>query len=192
MAAFSFAVFAFSFAGPGRADEQIVRNGDKCSRFLPNIGRMVDVPCPSGSVPDTPKNDPNPPPENTGPVTSGIIELPEKGSALRGELMNAARPSFEYATGGPVIFVVNRIAVSGDWAFGNVKPVRPNGVDIDWRRTRFAQDLQSGSFQTEISFFLLKRVDGKWTVAEYVVGPSDVTWDGWRQQYNLPASLFGP
>ena len=106
--------------------------------------------------------------------------------------MNAARPAFEYATGGQVVFVVKRIAVWGDWAFGDVRPVRPNGVEIDWKQTRFAPDLAAGIFQTETSFFLLKRVDGKWTMADYAIGPSDVTWDGWRQQYNLPPALFGP
>ncbi len=188
------AVFLICAAPVFAADGDIVRNGNKCGKFLPNIGRMVDVPCPEDLAPGTPEPPASPPAaaDSAAAPLPDVVQLPEKESPLRKELMNAARPAFEYATAGKVIFVVNRIAVWGDWAFGNVRPVRPDGVEINWLQTRFAPALKAGAFQTETSFFLLKRVDGVWTMAEYVVGPTDVTWDGWRQQYNLPPALFGP
>jgi len=37
---------------------------------------------------------------------------------------------------------------------------------------------------------LLQRKGGRWQVAELAVGPTDVAWDWWRQQLNLPRALF--
>jgi hypothetical protein len=40
---------------------------------------------------------------------------------------------------------------------------------------------------------LLRRQGGSWTVAEYVVGPTDVAWIEWAKKYKLPNDLFkGP
>lgn len=143
---------------------------------------------PPAAEPETPP--PAPPAPPLGPTTTAEIVLPEKGTRLRAELMNAARPSFEREIGGPIVFSTKRLAVYGDWAFGDVHPLRANGAEIDWSRTKFAEAQKGGMFEADTSFFLLKRVDGKWTLAEMVIGPTDVTWDSWRQQYNLPSTLF--
>lgn len=118
-------------------------------------------------------------------------ELPGKGSPLRTQLLDAARPAFVAETGGPVEFVVRRLAVLGNWAFGDVSLRRPGGQPIDWTRTKFAQDLQQDMFNPGYAFFLLKRGGGSWQVAEISVGPTDVVWDWWRQKYNIPGTLFG-
>lgn len=120
------------------------------------------------------------------------VHQPESGSPLRAELLDAARPAFVAETGGPIEFVVRRLAVSGQWAFGDVALQRPGGTPIDWTRTKFADALKQDMFNTENSFFLLRNANGRWSVAEIVVGPTDVAWDWWRQQYGIPAALFGP
>jgi hypothetical protein len=118
-------------------------------------------------------------------------ELPAKGSPLRTQLLDAARPAFVAETGGPVEFVVRRLAVLGDWAFGDVSLRRPGGQPIDWTRTKFAQDLRQDMFNPGYAFFLLRNTGGRWSVAEISVGPTDVVWDWWRQKYNIPGALFG-
>jgi hypothetical protein len=118
-------------------------------------------------------------------------ELPAKGSPLRTELLDAARPAFAAETGGPVKFRVRRLAVLGDWAFGDVSLQRPGGQPIDWMATKFAQDLRQDMFNPDYAFFLLRRTGGGWSVAEMSIGPTDVVWDWWRQQYNIPGALFG-
>ena len=120
------------------------------------------------------------------------IVQPPTGSPLRAELLDAIRPTFIAETNGPVEFVVRRLAVFGDWAFGDVKARRPGGQPIDWAQTKFAAAWRDGMFQGETSFFLLKRSGSGWSVAEIVIGPTDVAWDWWRQQYRLPAALFAP
>ena len=89
---------------------------------------------------------------------------------MRGELLDAARPAFAAETGGPVEFSVRRLAVLGDWAFGDVSLQRPGGY----------------------AFFLLRKTSGGWSVAEISVGPTDVAWDWWRQKYKIPETLFRP
>jgi Caspase domain len=126
------------------------------------------------------------------PAPALAQELPGKGSPLRGKLLDAARPAFAAETGGPVEFSVRRLAVFGDWAFGDVSLQRPGGQPIDWMATKFAQDLRQDMFNPGYAYFLLKKTGGGWSVAEISVGPTDVAWDSWRQKYKIPEALFRP
>jgi hypothetical protein len=102
-------------------------------------------------------------------------------------LLDAARPAFVAETGGPIEFVVRRLAVWGDWAFGDISLRRPGGQPIDWTRTKFAEDLRQDMFSPGYA----RRTNGAWSIAEISVGPTDVVWDWWRQKYNIPGALFG-
>lgn len=119
------------------------------------------------------------------------IASPPKGSPLRAGLLDTVRPAFEREIGAPVEFVVHTLNVMDGWAFGSVRPQRPGGIAIDWRKTKFAEDVAQGMFETDISFFLLRNDGNGWQLAEIAIGPTDVAWDWWRQQHNLPYELFG-
>lgn len=120
-----------------------------------------------------------------------FIISPERGSPLRAAVLDAARPVFEQEIGGSIEFVVNTLNVTGEWAYGDVQMQRPGGAPIDWSKTKFAEDFAQGMLETAHNMFLLQQVGGKWGVVDYVIGPTDVAWDWWRQQRNLPAELFG-
>ena len=124
------------------------------------------------------------------PVLAQEVQLAGKGSQLRAELLDAARPVFVAETGGPIEFVVKRLAVLGAWAFGDVELRRPGGQPIDWTQTKFVSALKDDMFTPGTAFFLLRNTNGAWSVAEFVVGPTDVTWDWWRQRYGIPQALF--
>ena len=127
----------------------------------------------------------------TMPAASQQITKPERGSALRAEILDAARPVFERETGGPVEFVITTLNVFDNWAYGNVRLQRPGGGQIDWRRTKYAEDDAQGMFDPAGHLFLLRKSDaGEWMLVEYALGPTDVAWDWWRQQLNLPEALF--
>jgi hypothetical protein len=128
----------------------------------------------------------------TAPGHAQQIEQPPPGSALRAQLLDAARPVFVAETNGPVEFVVRWLAVFGDSAFADLRPWRPGGRPIDWGRTKFAAAVRDDMFGGDTSFVLLRRKQGVWSVAEIAIGPTDVAWDWWRQQYRLPEALFGP
>lgn len=120
------------------------------------------------------------------------IVHPAPGTPLRAELLDAVRPVFEGETWGPIEFVVRNLAVSGSWAFGDVRLQRPGGKPIDWSRTRYAQAMRQGMFDPAGSFFLLYRLGSSWAIVKFATGPTDVAWDGWRTEYGLPMELFGP
>jgi len=119
------------------------------------------------------------------------IVSPERGSPLRKTLLDAARPVFEQELGTPVEFVITTLNVMGPWAYGDVKLQRPGGQPIDWSRTKLAEDYAQGMLETEHNLFLLEQGPNGWTLVEHAIGPTDVAWDWWRQQRNLPAELFG-
>lgn len=119
------------------------------------------------------------------------MHTPAKGSPLRARLLDTARPAFEQQVGAPVEFVVKTLNVMAGWAYGDVLLQRPGGVPIDWRRTRFAEDFAQGMLETGSNMFLLRDSGNGWTLVDYAVGPTDVAWDWWRQQNDLPYELFG-
>lgn len=125
------------------------------------------------------------------PLAAQEVARVERGTPLRGEILDAARPVFERETGGPVEFVVRTLNVYDVWAFGALSPQRPGGGAIDWASTKFGEDLAAGMFEPGVSFVLLRKADsGEWLLVEYAIGPTDVAWDWWRQQLNLPEALF--
>lgn len=124
------------------------------------------------------------------PVSAGDVVQPPKGSPLRTSILDAVRPTFAGQVGGPVEFVVTTLNVWGQWAYGDVKLQRPGGGAIDWSRTKFAEDYAQGMFDPAHNLFLLKQAGEGWGLVEYAIGPTDVAWDYWRQQYNIPIEVF--
>ncbi len=115
----------------------------------------------------------------------------ERGHSLRSVLLDAARPTFVAETDGDVEFVVRRLTVWGPWAFGQVKPQRPGGSPIDWARTAYADIHAQGDLDGDgESYFLLIRHSGEWVVHEFAIGPTDVVWAGWAEEYYLPSQMF--
>ena len=127
-----------------------------------------------------------------GSAKAGELEVYrfERGTPERARLLDAARPIFEREIGGPIEFVVTTLNAFDGWAFGNVRVQRPGGQPIDWRRTKFAEAYAEGMFDAGGHVFLLRNDGGRWTEVEYAIGPTDVAWDWWRQQHNLPEALF--
>lgn len=123
-------------------------------------------------------------------VRAQAVTHPAPGTELRKELLDAVRPVFEGETWGPVEFVVRQLNVWDDWAFGDVQLQRPGGKPIDWSRTKYAEDVRHGMFEPAGSFFLLRRMGSQWAIVRFVAGPTDVAWDGWRQDLQLPSELF--
>jgi hypothetical protein len=78
----------------------------------------------------------------------------------------------------------------GDWAFADVAPRTPAGKPIDFRKTRHAERLRLGMLDDDTVFALLRRNGRRWKVVTFAVGPTDVAWDGWDEDFGAPKSLF--
>jgi hypothetical protein len=113
------------------------------------------------------------------------------GDPLRRRLLDALRPAIQRDLGGqPVQFMVDRLRVEGDWAFFAGAVQQPNGRPIDFGRTRYASALENGVFDGPGMFGLLRRSGQGWQVVTFVIGPTDVAWLAWSDEYGAPMSVF--
>ena len=107
-------------------------------------------------------------------------------------LLDALRPTIERDLGQRVKFVVHRLRAQGRWAFAHVVPQTPARGAIDFRRTRHAERVKAGIFDGPDVYALLEQRDGRWTVRDFVVGPTDVAYLAWPDEFGAPAGLFEP
>lgn len=115
-------------------------------------------------------------PANARPVTA---EGP-----LRKELLDTLRTSVINELGAPIVFVVEKAAVEGDWAFLLATPKRSPDKEIDWEKTTCSGDV------SHLVGALLKREDGVWGVKAMALCPTDVAWEPWPKDYGAPAAIF--
>ena len=114
---------------------------------------------------------------------------PPRGSPLRAELMDTMRPIAMAEIGGPIEFEVNDLRVMQNWAYAAVRPQRPGGGQIDWRRTKFRDAFESDTM-SDLMLALLYHDGRGWRVVEQAIGPTDVVWEEWRVTHRLPRQLF--
>lgn len=109
-------------------------------------------------------------------------------SELR-KILNALRAPVEKELKPPVLFKVDHIRTHDGWAFMTGVPQRPGGKAVDYRRTRYAQQVKDGAFDDWICALLRKR-NGRWAVVRYAIGATDVVWDGWDREHKAPRAIF--
>ena len=122
-------------------------------------------------------------------VQAGPRSVPV-GNPLRRTLLDTLRPSIEDELNQPVQFMVDQLKIQGDWAFYAGSVQRPDGRPIDFARAGFAEQIAEGMFDGPATYGLLHRVGGRWTVTVFVIGPTDVAYVGWPDEYGAPMSLF--
>lgn len=109
------------------------------------------------------------------PVAGAWTE-PPRGSALRADLMDAARPLAERVLGAPVEFVVHDLRVEGDVAFAALTAQRPGGAPIDllatpgYRRGEIDPEFMDGSTLQ----VLYQRSGRQWVAVDHAIGATDV------------------
>ncbi|KAB2938000.1 MAG: hypothetical protein K8F92_15560 [Hyphomicrobium sp.] len=141
-----------------------------------------------------------PPPQESPPVPEEqvhkesvrkeIVEI-EKGSRERKAILDVVRASVERRLGIKVIFVVERLAVYGDWAYANLHPRTEAGKRIDYRRTHYAKDYIP-DLDSDAVDVLLRRGGTSWSIVQEAFLPTDVVWEEWVKTYNVPRELFLP
>ncbi len=117
------------------------------------------------------------------------IYTPKQGTAERKALMDALRVPVEKELNKKVVFKVDHLKVQGDWAFMRGVPQQPNGARMDYRGTAYQQAIKAGFFDDWICALWRNR-NGKWQVVRYVIGATDVVYDGWDKEYGAPAAIF--
>ncbi len=117
------------------------------------------------------------------------VAIPQPGTPLRAAILDALRPVVAKEIGGDIEFVVSTIRVLNGWAYVSAKPQRPGGAPIDWRATKFRRAWEQ-DMMSDLVLGLLQLQGGTWSVIEYEIGPTDVSWVEWIKQHSLPRILF--
>ena len=82
---------------------------------------------------------------------SQSVHTPEKGSAERKAILGALRLPVERELKQPVVFAVEHFNVLGNWAFLAGSPQTVDGKSPDYRRTKYADAVDSGAFDNNFS-----------------------------------------
>jgi hypothetical protein len=108
----------------------------------------------------------------------------------RKPLLDALRPEIESDLGQKLVFEVAHLRERNGSAFAVVHPRTPAGNPVDFTKTRHAQRQADGVLDGDRVFALLQYRDDRWQVQEFVVGPTDVAWADWAQDYGATDDLF--
>ena len=122
-------------------------------------------------------------------ATAQSAHTPEKGSPERKAILDALRIPVERDLKQRVEFVVENFKVQGNWAFIGGSPQNNNGAQPDYSTTKYAALVESGAFDNNF-FALLKKTAGKWKVATYAIGCTDVCFTDWWSRYKAPKAIF--
>jgi hypothetical protein len=114
---------------------------------------------------------------------------PEKGSSERKEIMDALRAPVEKSMKQQVIFKIDHLKLMNGWAFLLGAPRRPDGGALDLRGTPYWAAYENGAFGDDV-MGLLHKEKGKWRVVVFVIGATDVAYEGWDRKYRVPRAIF--
>lgn len=111
-------------------------------------------------------------------ATSAVAwETPQRGTALRGDLMDAIRPHAEWVFGAPLVFRVDDLRVDGAVAFAMLEPQRPDGRPMtaaDVIPEHGADDIfELGGPSMQV---LYQKAGNTWVATHWAVGATDVWW----------------
>src|SRR5215211_9530186 len=124
-----------------------------------------------------------------GVTSAQEAHTPAPGSAERKAIADALRAPVEKELRQKVVFKIDHLKASGDWAFLRGVPQRPGGGRVDYGNTPYRQRIEDGVFDDWICALLRKRA-GKWQVVKYVIGATDVVYEGWDGEYDAPPAIF--
>ena len=114
---------------------------------------------------------------------------PGKGSPERKAILDALRIPVERDLKQKVVFVAENFKVQGNWAYVDGVPQGVKGAALDYSRTRYADQVESGAFDNNF-FALLKKTGGKWKITKYAIGCTDVCYLDWWRIHKAPKSIF--
>lgn len=110
----------------------------------------------------------------------GAWETPERGTDLRGDLMDALRPRAEWAFGAPLVFRVDELRVAetpdGTVAFAMVEPIRPDGRAMTRADLRHPEEDDPFDFGGPQVTALLELSGRTWVATHWVLGATEAWW----------------
>ena len=118
-----------------------------------------------------------------------VASSPQSGSAERKAILRALRVPVQKELKRQPLFKVDHLKVQEQWAFLRGVLQQLGGKPMNYKGTPYQEAIRLGVFDDWICALLHKQ-HGKWQVVTYVIGATDVAYDGWDKQYQAPASIF--
>ena len=118
-----------------------------------------------------------------------VASSPQSGSAERKAILRALRVPVQKELKRQPLFKVDHLKVQEQWAFLRGVLQQLGGKPMNYKGTPYQEAIRLGVFDDWICALLHKQ-QGKWQVVTYVIGATDVAYDGWDKQYQAPASIF--
>jgi hypothetical protein len=115
---------------------------------------------------------------------------PPSGSAERTAILDALRAPVQKELKRAALFKVDHLKVQNGWAFLRGVPRQPGGKPMSYRGTAYQRAREDGVFDDWICALLRRQPGGKWRVVTYVIGATDVVYEGWDRQYKAPPAIF--
>lgn len=105
--------------------------------------------------------------------------------------LDALTPVISAEIGAPVALDPSTANVTGEWAYIVAIPKNEDGSAMDWSLTNLASRYENGVMdESGAVYALLRKQDGVWSVAEYVIAPTDVAWLDWAGRHNVPEGII--
>lgn len=156
--------------------------------------RIAIIGCVVLSVACTPDGKPMPiggrtaanqePERNQGPIDVA------ESDARRAPILDSLRRTLEEDLEQPLRLDYAAVRERGGWAFATAYPRTPSGAQIDWMRTRYADDRRSGILEDDATHALLQKRGEGWEVREFSIGSPDNAWMNWGREYDAPEEIF--
>ena len=106
--------------------------------------------------------------------------------------VEAAQANAARELGKPVQLAIKTFNTEQGWAFIHATMLGADGQPFSYAGTEFAQAAEAGIKSTSYAALLQRTHDGKWHIVVERIGPTDLAWADWSQQYGAPPTLFGP
>ncbi|MBX9402120.1 lysozyme inhibitor LprI family protein [Lysobacter sp. BMK333-48F3] len=119
----------------------------------------------------------------TAPIEVGV------GDPRRAPLLAALKAVLAKDLGQPVTLRVDLLREQGGWAFASVRPRTADGQPIDFLRTRYAERQRDGLLDGDGTYALLAKRGGAWKVVQFDLGPTDVSWAAWPEEFGAPTAV---
>jgi len=126
--------------------------------------------------------------QSSAEVATGFHK-PAVGSAERDAILAAFRVPVAKDLGQPVVFKVTRLNVENGFAFVMGTPMKSDGSQIDFSKTKYAAGAAGGEFDAAGTLALLKFENGKWVVLDYAVGATDFPAQTWAKDAGAPQAI---
>ena len=124
------------------------------------------------------------------PASAQRVRTPDRGSPERAAIIDGLRQAVADEIGATLRFEVRDLRVLNGWAFADVSPINPRGGGpYDYAGTSLEEEWREGLMDDGI-VALLRLRDGRWRVVEMAIGPTDVAWEGWDEEFGAPPQLF--